>query len=613
VNRKILEGKKIAVIVENKFIPEEIEAYRSCFALHGAETVFVSRLWYGDYKPGSPSWKSPVVWSDVDPTDMQPWQTPSSLSIPDANDVSNLRLDDFAAVIMSANYVSVRLRYPDDPSITDPRALVQSAPVVRFFAEAMRRDDIVKGALCHGLWILSPNPDLLKGRKVTCHTVVMSDILNCGAEAVFEDGEEGRRQPAKVVRDGDLVTGFSKHEVVPFIEAIVEAIAERQGDPTSEAAKRVVGNLRSRFGEAKRNRSATRPVAKAARDLLDGTLDAKAEVARMIGVELPATSPRTTKPVLLVASIFGTWASELTLVASLLRKAGRQVRIATENGEPPHLLSPSLQPDFKDGAWKASVVSPAERDLALKYLDPASPEHALFAKEAVLDLRSLARPPQVGDYLDDPSLLDDYSSALERTMHLAHDYDAICIAGGSGAIPGLMFDRGLHALLLAFHKLGKPIMGECNGGLAILQTIDPDTGRSILHGRAVTTHSSLDEYQAEWGWTSPFAPPVESFWKGGFFDIQTYAKDETWNSPGTGGNPLVDSEGYFRAVAGSGGTFFSPPGSPYSVVVDGHFVTCRTTPDGYPGALALLALLEGAPPPTGKLFIDSDARGRSTP
>jgi len=57
---------------------------------------------------------------------------------------------------------------------------MQSALVVRFFAEAMQDKKIVKGLLCHGLWILTPNPKLLHGRKVICHSVVMPDILNCG-------------------------------------------------------------------------------------------------------------------------------------------------------------------------------------------------------------------------------------------------------------------------------------------------------------------------------------------------------------------------------------------------------------------------------------------------
>jgi len=156
-------------------------------------------------------------------------------------------------------------------------------------------------------------------------------------------------------------------------------------------------------------------------------------------------------------------------------------------------------------------------------------------------------------------------------------------------------------------------MGECNGGLSILQTRDPSTGRSILAGHAVTTHSTLDEYQAGWGWTQPFTKEPGSFLNNGQFDIAAYNAAEAWNQPGTTGNPLIDSEGYFRDAAGPSGVFFSPPGSPYAVVADEHFITCRTTPDGYPGALALIAMLDGEPPLRGPLFISSDDRGRTKP
>lgn len=222
---KPLLGKRIAVIVENKFIPEEIQAYRTGFGMLGASVDVISRIWYGDYKPGHPAWRTPVFYGDVDPLDQQPWQSPEILTVEDHADVSAVRLEDYAAVIMAANYPSVRLRYPD-AALDDPRALVQSPPMVRFFAEAMARSNVVKGALCHGLWILTPNPHLLKGRKVTCHTVVMADILNCGAQIEFAPGEDGKKAPAKVSVDGDLVTGFSKHEVMPFIEAIVDRILQ---------------------------------------------------------------------------------------------------------------------------------------------------------------------------------------------------------------------------------------------------------------------------------------------------------------------------------------------------------------------------------------------------
>jgi putative intracellular protease/amidase len=379
-------------------------------------------------------------------------------------------------------------------------------------------------------------------------------------------------------------------------------------------AEKIIGLLQARFAQVPSDFGATiRPVAKPARELLDGTLDVAAEVKRIIGVDFDKTAPATHKPILLAASKFGTWASELTLVAGTLLKAGYGVKIATEDGSPPHMLGPSLNPDFMDGAWRRSVVSPEERDLALKFLNPISEEHALFKPGNVFDLSQLAKPPQVGDYLKDRALLDKYKTALQSLVEIATEYDAIIIAGGSGAIPGFMDDRGLQSLILAFHDLRKPIMGQCNGGLAIAQTIDPETGKSILYGRAVTTHSWLDEYQSGWGWTTVFSQDIDAFWNNGQFDSKAYFEAEKWDAPGTAGNPLIDSEGLFRNAAGPTGVFFSPAGSAYSVVIDDNLITCRTTPDGYPGVLALLAVLDGRPSLRGRFFIDADERGRRGP
>jgi protease I len=219
-----LAGRKIAVLVEHKFIPEEIEAYRTLFPELGAKVEFVSRLRYGTYRPDSVTF-----YSDVDPLDNAPTDLPVPLDV--ARDVEELatRLDDYSAVIMSANYTSVRLRFsglpkdsladltPADIASFDPRAHTQHPPVVRLFAEAMQKRRLVKGALCHGLWVLTPNPHLLRGRKVICHSVVMADILNCDATIVLNN--------SGVVTDDDLVTGFSKHEVRPFIQAVAAQIA----------------------------------------------------------------------------------------------------------------------------------------------------------------------------------------------------------------------------------------------------------------------------------------------------------------------------------------------------------------------------------------------------
>jgi protease I len=209
-----IDGAKIGVVLENKFIPEEIAAYLSGFPLLGAQVELISRLWYGDYKPAVTTF-----YSDVDPSDDPVWASPQKIDV--RRDISQVRPADFDAVIMAANYTSVRLRFPgelpDDLAQFDAWEHVQSAPVVRFFAEAMQQKRLVKGLLCHGLWVLTPNPKLLRGRKVICHSVVMADIINCGAQIVVT--------PERVVTDDDLVTGFSKHQVLPFIAAIATQVS----------------------------------------------------------------------------------------------------------------------------------------------------------------------------------------------------------------------------------------------------------------------------------------------------------------------------------------------------------------------------------------------------
>lgn len=72
---------------------------------------------------------------------------------------------------------------------------------------------IVKGALCHALWILTPLPELLKGRKVICHTVVLADVINAGGEYVPD--------PSHVVVDRDLVTGRSAADLELYGETLV--------------------------------------------------------------------------------------------------------------------------------------------------------------------------------------------------------------------------------------------------------------------------------------------------------------------------------------------------------------------------------------------------------
>lgn len=208
----LLEGKKVAILVETEFIPEEIAAYQTRFSKMGATVHLMSRL------GGQPSVR---FVSDVD-------RVGEELQYLDVSiDFQSIDLKDYAALIMAAGYTSVRLRYFQPPAgqpISSEQ--VRTAPAVQLFARAMANPKLIKGCLCHGLWILTPMPELLKNRRVICHEVVLADIANTGAIYVPD--------PSNIVVDGDLVTGRSGQDVQAFIDAIAHQIERQaQGLPLS--------------------------------------------------------------------------------------------------------------------------------------------------------------------------------------------------------------------------------------------------------------------------------------------------------------------------------------------------------------------------------------------
>ena len=195
---KILQGKKVAVLVETEYIPVEINFYKTFFEQYGAQVDFLTYLW------GKPE---RVLVSDVDNEDKQL----ESMLV--KKEIAHANPNDYAIVLTAANYVAVRLReIPPMGSLADA-SLVRSPAAVRFMASAMMNPAIVKGALCHALWILTPVPELLKGRRVICHTVVLADIINAGGIYVPDESH--------VVVDGDLVTARSAGDLQIYGETLV--------------------------------------------------------------------------------------------------------------------------------------------------------------------------------------------------------------------------------------------------------------------------------------------------------------------------------------------------------------------------------------------------------
>ena len=76
---------------------------------------------------------------------------------------------------------------------------------------------LLKGIICHGLWLVSSDPELVKGRRLVCHNNLVGDAKAYGA--IFTDED--------VVVDGDLVTGRSGAHAHLFARQIIDLLSKR--------------------------------------------------------------------------------------------------------------------------------------------------------------------------------------------------------------------------------------------------------------------------------------------------------------------------------------------------------------------------------------------------
>jgi protease I len=105
--------------------------------------------------------------------------------------------------------VSDRLRYTQDVN--------ELAPATVFVKRAFAEKSILKGVICHGMWLIAPAPELVRGRPVVVHNNLVGDARNMGA--IYTDQD--------VVVDGDLVTGRTGGHCHLFARKIIDLLAER--------------------------------------------------------------------------------------------------------------------------------------------------------------------------------------------------------------------------------------------------------------------------------------------------------------------------------------------------------------------------------------------------
>ncbi|MEJ2620779.1 MAG: DJ-1/PfpI family protein [Candidatus Thiodiazotropha sp.] len=166
-----LQGKKIAVLIESDFYENEIHYYQHRFPEEGMELHFLTRLWgQSALTFNGHEYKAPL---EVDRS---------------FEDVSDEDLRSYAAIIVPSGIVADRLRYTED--------VERIPPATGFLARAFAEPGILKGIICHGLWLTAPRTDLVRGRKLTCHNNLIGDAKAYGALYQNED----------VVIDADLIT-----------------------------------------------------------------------------------------------------------------------------------------------------------------------------------------------------------------------------------------------------------------------------------------------------------------------------------------------------------------------------------------------------------------------
>jgi protease I len=182
-------SRKIAILIESDFYEHEIWYYHYRFAEEGLDARFVSRLW----GQSSITFKGHEYHA--------PFECHESFET-----ISDAELDTYAAVIVPSGMVSDRLRYTED--------LARIPPAAEFLRRAFARSQVLKGIICHGLWLAAPVPGLVGGRRLTCHPNLHGDALAYGANFVDED----------VVVDRDLVTGRTGNHAHLFARKLIELI-----------------------------------------------------------------------------------------------------------------------------------------------------------------------------------------------------------------------------------------------------------------------------------------------------------------------------------------------------------------------------------------------------
>jgi len=177
-----LNGKKVAILVEDGFEQVELTSPKQALEQAGAKTQIVSPK-----RDKVKGWEH-TKWGQEFPVDVP---------IEQAN---------------ASNYDALLL----PGGVMNPDKLRTNQQAVQFVRSFFEQGKPV-ASICHGPWILA-EADVIKGRKLTSYPSIKTDLKNAGGNWVDQE----------VVVDQGLVTSRSPDDLPAFNQKMVEEIAEGQ-------------------------------------------------------------------------------------------------------------------------------------------------------------------------------------------------------------------------------------------------------------------------------------------------------------------------------------------------------------------------------------------------
>lgn len=183
---------KIGILLENRFIDQEIIYYKNRFKEENIDVIFFTRLW-GQQK---------LIFTGIE-LGMK-MEVENSFETLTESEINN-----FKAFIFPAGYVSDYLLYSEDSK--------QISPAAKFTENIMNNKNILKGFICHSLWIASPVKKVFENRKVTCHNNIISIVENSGMKYIDTD----------IYIDDDIITARTGNDFAIFSKTIIESIKKR--------------------------------------------------------------------------------------------------------------------------------------------------------------------------------------------------------------------------------------------------------------------------------------------------------------------------------------------------------------------------------------------------